>query len=169
MPNANIVFGGSGASRTVTVTPAANQNGTATITVTVSDGALTASDTFLLTVISPLTGGLVAAYGFNEGLGTSVTDASGNGNTGTITGATRIASGKYGRALSFDGTSNRVQIADSTSLDLTTGMTLEAWVFQAAGRTDGERLSRSKWTCIGCTPVRMRRCGRRRGRTTTAR
>ena len=50
MPNANIVFGGSGANRTVTVTPAANQSGTATITVTVSDGALTASDTFVLTV-----------------------------------------------------------------------------------------------------------------------
>ncbi len=38
MPTANIVFGGSGANRTVTVTPAANQTGTATITVTVSDG-----------------------------------------------------------------------------------------------------------------------------------
>jgi len=50
VPNANIVFGGSGANRTVTVTPAANQNGTATITVTVSDGTLTASDTFVLTV-----------------------------------------------------------------------------------------------------------------------
>ena len=50
VPNGNIVFGGSGANRTVTVTPAANQSGTATITVTVSDGALTASDTFVLTV-----------------------------------------------------------------------------------------------------------------------
>jgi VCBS repeat-containing protein len=50
VPNANIVFGGSSASRTVTATPAANQFGTATITVTVSDGSLTASDTFLLTV-----------------------------------------------------------------------------------------------------------------------
>src|SRR5439155_1534072 len=53
VPNGNIVFGGSGSSRTVTVTPAANQAGTATIGVTVSDGALTASDTFVLTV-SPL-------------------------------------------------------------------------------------------------------------------
>ena len=34
VPSANIVFGGSGADRTVTVTPAANQSGTATITVT---------------------------------------------------------------------------------------------------------------------------------------
>lgn len=50
VPNANIVFGGSGANRTVTVMPAANQSGTATITVTVSDGEFTATDTFLLTV-----------------------------------------------------------------------------------------------------------------------
>jgi hypothetical protein len=50
VPNANIVLGGSGASRTVTITPASNQNGTSTITVTVSDGVATASDTFVLTV-----------------------------------------------------------------------------------------------------------------------
>jgi hypothetical protein len=52
VPNGNIAFGGSGANRTVTVTPAANQSGSATITVTVSDGLLTASDSFLLTVNS---------------------------------------------------------------------------------------------------------------------
>ena len=51
VPAANIVLGGSGANRTVTVTPAANQSGTATITLTVSDGVLTASDTFVLTVV----------------------------------------------------------------------------------------------------------------------
>ena len=50
VPNTAIVFGGSGANRTITVTPASNQSGSATITVTVSDGALTASDTFVLTV-----------------------------------------------------------------------------------------------------------------------
>jgi endoglucanase len=50
VPLANIAFGGSDASRTVTVTPAANQIGTATITVTVSDGTLTASDTFSVSV-----------------------------------------------------------------------------------------------------------------------
>ena len=55
VPNGNIVFGGSGANRTVTVTPAANQTGSATITVTVSDGANTASDSFVLTVIAPNT------------------------------------------------------------------------------------------------------------------
>ena len=50
VPNVNIVFGGSGADRTVTITPAPNQFGTATITITVDDGTFTTSDTFLLTV-----------------------------------------------------------------------------------------------------------------------
>lgn len=50
VPNANIVFGGSGTNRTVTVTPATNQTGSATITVKVSDGTLTSSATFTLTV-----------------------------------------------------------------------------------------------------------------------
>src|SRR5215210_4792135 len=40
IPNANIVFGGSGANRTVTVTPAANQSGgPVTITITINDGS----------------------------------------------------------------------------------------------------------------------------------
>ena len=52
VPNANIAFGGSGSSRTVTVTPAAGQIGSATITVTVSDGTSTGSQSFLLTVTS---------------------------------------------------------------------------------------------------------------------
>src|SRR5204863_60238 len=53
VPNASIVFGGSGASRTVTVTPAAGQAGTSTITVTVTDGVAPVSRTFLLTVGAP--------------------------------------------------------------------------------------------------------------------
>ena len=55
VPNANIVFGGSGTDRTVTVTPALNQVGFVTITVTVTDSTGgTTSDTFELTVV-PIT------------------------------------------------------------------------------------------------------------------
>ena len=72
--------------------------------------------------------GLVAAYGFNEGTGTAVTDASGNGNGGTVSNTTWAPAGKYGGALSFNGTNARVDIPSSASLQLTTGMTLEAWV-----------------------------------------
>ncbi len=51
VPAANIVFGGSGANRTISVTPAPNQYGDVTITVIVTDaGGLSASDTFLLRV-----------------------------------------------------------------------------------------------------------------------
>jgi hypothetical protein len=72
---------------------------------------------------------LVAAYNFNEGSGTIVNDASGSGNNGTISGATWTTSGKYGNALSFNGSNSRVTVPDSSSLHLTTGMTLEAWVY----------------------------------------
>jgi subtilisin-like proprotein convertase family protein len=56
VPNANIAFGGSGANWTVTVSPAANQTGSATITVSVSDGELSTSTSFVVTVSSPFTG-----------------------------------------------------------------------------------------------------------------
>src|SRR6266542_1421336 len=48
VPGANIIFGGSGANRTVALTPALNQTGTATIIVTARDGTPTASDTCVL-------------------------------------------------------------------------------------------------------------------------
>ena len=72
---------------------------------------------------------LVAAYAFEEGSGSSVVDLSGNGNAGQIGSATWTTSGKYGSALSFNGSSARVTVPDAASLDLTTGMTLEAWVY----------------------------------------
>jgi hypothetical protein len=86
----------------------------------------------VLTVTAP-PAGLVAAYDFNEGSGTTVHDASGNDNTGAIGTATWTSAGKFGPALLFNGTSARVTINDANSLDLTTGMTLEAWVYPTAG------------------------------------
>ena len=51
VPNGNIVFAGNGANRNVTVTPAPNQAGSTTITSTVSDGNLSGTSSFLLTVV----------------------------------------------------------------------------------------------------------------------
>ena len=76
--------------------------------------------------------GLVAAYSFDAGSGTSVADSSGKGNTGTLANTTWTASGKYGSALTFNGTSSQVNIPDNTTLDLTNGMTLSAWVYPTA-------------------------------------
>ena len=73
--------------------------------------------------------GLVGAWAFDENQGTSAADASGNTNTGTLTGGVAWnAAGKFGAALSFDGVNDFVNIPDANTLDLTTGMTLEAWV-----------------------------------------
>ena len=68
--------------------------------------------------------GLVAAYSFNDG---TATDVTGHGLNGVLTGTTSGA-GKFGNALTFNGTSDRVQVADAAALDFTTGMTLEAYV-----------------------------------------
>jgi len=51
----SVVFGGSGANRTVTVTPAADQQGVSTITVTATDGFNSVSQTFTVT-FTPLLG-----------------------------------------------------------------------------------------------------------------
>ncbi len=112
-------------------------NGSHTLTAVARDvaGNTTTSAGVTVTVsnaLPPITSGLVAAYAFNEGSGTTTADASGNGHTGTLSGATWITTGRSGNALSFNGTSNLVNVADSNLLDLTTGMTLEAWVFPTA-------------------------------------
>jgi hypothetical protein len=74
--------------------------------------------------------GLVLAFGFEEASGNPVLDSSSAPRNGTILGATRVAAGKIGRALSFDGVDDWVTVTDTTAskIDLTNGMTLEAWV-----------------------------------------
>jgi hypothetical protein len=92
---------------------AGNQTTSAVVNVQVANVAVT---------------GLVAAYGFNETTGTIASDATGNNRTGTVNGAVWNAAGRFGGALSFDGVNDIVTVADANALDLTTGMTLSAWV-----------------------------------------
>jgi hypothetical protein len=104
--------------------------GSYTVSLTVSGpgGTNTVTKSKAITVTTnPM--GLVGAYSFDEGSGTTATDVSGAGNNGTIKGATWTTQGKFGGALSFNGTSNWVTVNDASSLDLTNGMTLEAWVY----------------------------------------
>jgi hypothetical protein len=80
------------------------------------------------TATPPRQAGLVAAYAFDAGAGSSALDASGKGNTGTLANATWTTAGHSGAALSFNGSNAWVTVPDSASLDLTAAMTLEAWV-----------------------------------------
>jgi len=56
-----------------------------------------------------------------------IKDSSYNGNDGGVTG-TSFTQGKIGGARYFSGSASYISVPDSLSLDLTTGMTLEAWV-----------------------------------------
>ena len=55
IPTTNIVFGGSAPSCTATITPIANQRGTVNLQFTLSDGSLTATQSFSISVTSPPT------------------------------------------------------------------------------------------------------------------
>jgi hypothetical protein len=76
----------------------------------------------------PLTPGLVAAYAFDTGRGRTVTDDSGNGNTGAIRGARWTPTGRDGRGMRFDADGDVVRVPASASLDLKSAMTLTAWI-----------------------------------------
>jgi hypothetical protein len=95
-------------------------------TVTVPPGGLDLTAGFQPDTSAPP--GLVAAYNFNEGSGTALTDRTTHGHNGTLSGPTWTAAGRNGGALSFDGVNDSVRVSDHNDLDLTTGMTVEAWV-----------------------------------------
>ncbi|MEY2571560.1 MAG: hypothetical protein QOE63_1910, partial [Acidimicrobiaceae bacterium] len=107
-------------------------NGTYTLTAIARDAAGNAKTSTAVQVTvansTPVPTGLVGAWSFDDGSGTTAADRSGNGNNGTLKGATWTTSGRYGGALSFNGTSDWVTVPDSNSLDLTGPMTLEAWI-----------------------------------------
>jgi hypothetical protein len=72
---------------------------------------------------------LTGAYAFDAGSGTTAVDASGTGNTGTLSGGAQFtSSGKYAGAVAFDGNSGIVTVPGTASLNATSGLTLEAWV-----------------------------------------
>ena len=96
--------------------------------------------------VSTMVGALVAAYGFDETSGTQVLDSSGKGNHGTLLNATRTTNAKFGRALSFNGSNSLVTVGDSSSLDLTSGMTLSAWVYPTSWATGWKSLIRKERT-----------------------
>jgi hypothetical protein len=107
-PLANIVFGGSGANRTVTVTPAANQFGVANISVIVTDAnSGTASEPFQLTVNSQNdlpTISAIADLAINE-----------DGNTGALAftiGDVETAAG----SLTLSATSNNLPLVPVASI-----------------------------------------------------
>ena len=78
--------------------------------------------------IPPPPGKLVAAYNFDEGSGTTVTDRSGAGNVGTLSGSTWNTTGKYGGSLTFDGVDDYVDFGDVNAAEGSTKLSVSYWV-----------------------------------------
>jgi hypothetical protein len=74
--------------------------------------------------------GLAGWWSFNEGSGTMAGDSSGNGNNGTIYGASWVP-GRFGQALSFNGVNNYVEIPNNNAFN-SQFISVSAW-FQRSG------------------------------------
>ena len=86
---------------------------------------------------------LVAAYGFDEVDDTAVMDLSGNYNDGIISGAAHTNTGVFGRAISFDGVDDSI---DLNNLDVSggDGLTISLWMYaHDFGTLDGRLVSKA--------------------------
>jgi Concanavalin A-like lectin/glucanases superfamily len=85
--------------------------------------------------------GLIGWYRFNEGSGTNVSDASGNGNSGALMGDNSgWTNGIVGGAIKFDGT-NYVQIANTNITEGCTNWTVTFWMKSTNLQMAGNPLS----------------------------
>jgi hypothetical protein len=101
--------------------------------------------------VSPVNlSGLVLYLTFDEGSGNIVYDYSGNGNNGILYNGSNVCSnppnsgcptwvdGKFGKALSFDGVNDYVEIPDAPSLQITSAITISAWLKFPVGVASGK-------------------------------
>jgi hypothetical protein len=68
-------------------------------------------------------------FNFNEGSGNYAMDVSGNGNAGTLHGASRIENGACGRAISFNGINNSAEIPFSSKNHPQKEITVSLWFY----------------------------------------
>ena len=70
----------------------------------------------------------------NEGGGTIVNDLSGNGNTGALVADAHFVAGKFGPAVSLDGTDDYVACGDRAGLSVTgTQASVSIWIYHSTG------------------------------------
>jgi len=71
---------------------------------------------------------LVGWWKLNEGAGSVANDSSGYGNSGTLDGGPTWAAGQILGGLAFDGSDDHVDCGNDPSLDITSAITIAAWV-----------------------------------------
>ncbi len=103
------------------------------------DGSLSSSADLAVVVslAGSLLDGLVGEWRFEEAAGSVALDSSGSGNDGSVVGASRVQ-GKTGSGLGLDGLDDYVELS-SVADDVTSGVTITAWIRAQAGYTSGTR------------------------------
>ena len=81
-------------------------------------------------------------YVMVQHMGDSLVDATGNGNNGTATGTT-VVDTEFGKARSFNGTSNRIAIANEQNFEGLSGITVSA--LYSMINTANDQIIISKW------------------------
>lgn len=105
--------------------------------------------------------GLVGYWKFSEGNGTVTKDISGNENNGTLTNFNWDADsgwgdGKYGKAVQFDGVNDYVDAGNAASLNITSAITVTAWVLGKSFNPSGSWIAvLSKETATGGYEIQM--------------
>jgi hypothetical protein len=96
----------------------------------------------------------VGYWKFDEGTGATAYDNSGNGNNGTLINGPTWVNGRCNKALSFDGVDDYVSCGNGASLNVTSSITVAAWVkFNAlpsglvvfASKDEGPGAQNHKW------------------------
>jgi len=93
---------------------------------------------------------IVAMWLFDEGSGKTVKDSSGNENNGTITGDSKWDTGKFGKALEFNGKNTIVDCGVGASIDFAgqTNFSISVWA-----KTDSKSVASGMfiWKALGCS------------------
>lgn len=106
-------------------------NGVHTITARARDTSNNTADSapVTVTVSNAQIVGLAAAYSFDEGVGATASDSSGQGNTATLVNGVAWVAGQHGKAASFDGVNDYITIPNSTSTNISgNALTLSMWI-----------------------------------------
>ncbi len=122
----------------VTTPIAAGAVGTVTIYSFIPDGAtvkVTSPNGFSTSKVAHPCEKAVGCWDFDEGAGTVVYDSSPYGNTGTLVNGPVWTSGKYGGAITFDGTNDYINITGS-SVKSGKDITVSFWVNPKTFGTD---------------------------------
>ena len=154
--------GGTGSSVPSAIWSYANAGSyTVSLTVTGPGGSVTQTNPNFITVSASSSGsgttssstinGLVAAYSFDNNGGTPL-DYSGNGYYGSALNAVTVPQGRFGSAMSFNGTNAWVSVGSKALLALSTGMTLEAWVYPTAAMSGLDTVVMKEQLATATTP-----------------